>query len=128
MVTEVVVSGALFSAYVLARLAAYRSAWREQAGACFRCRVEEPVVRLGGKEFCERCAGTTSRNYRMGFRFLVFLGILMALFVATLMFRLGVAEMLRGLGPLAKDIAIVLVGLAVAAIWILRGMRREELQ
>lgn len=122
-----VVSVALFSAYVLARLAAYRSAWREQAGACFRCRVKEPVVRLGGKDFCEACADTTLRNYRMGFRFFVFLGILMTLLVAAIVVDSG-GSALSGLGPMGEELALVLLGLVVATIWIRKGMRREELQ
>jgi len=123
--SEVVVSAVLFTAYVLARWKAYRSAWREQPGACFRCSVEEPVARLGGKEFCERCAETTLRNYRMGFRLFAFLAILMALLMATIPFTPGRSA---GLAPMAKDIAVLLVGLLVATVWIRTGMRREELQ
>ncbi|MBX7184392.1 MAG: hypothetical protein K1Y01_04525 [Vicinamibacteria bacterium] len=128
MDAEIVVSVVLFVAYVAARVAAYRSAWREQGGACFRCAKEEPIVKLGGREFCERCAEITLRNYRMGFRFFVFLGILMALFATVLIHRLGLAETLRGLGPMAKDLALVLVGLAGATIWIHKAMRRQELR
>ena len=123
--SEVVVSAVLFTAYVVAKWKAYRSAWREQAGACFRCSVEEPVVRLGGKEFCEPCAETTLRNYRMGFRFFAFLGILMALLMATIPLKSGLST---GLGPLAKDIAVLLAGIVLATVWISRGMKREELQ